>query len=225
LPSVLITGASRGIGLGLAHAFAARGWRVHAVCRDPARAAELRGLGVRIEALDVTDFAAIDALAARMRGQPIDALVANAGIAHRDTHLGGLNYAAWRAVLETNLLAPMKLAEAFLEHVLASRQRKIVAISSSLGSIARTTGDNYFYRTSKAALNMAYRSLAMDLEPRGATVLMLSPGYVDTDLTRDAGGPKVSIQTSAEGLAAAIEAAGPEDSGRFFRYTGETIDW
>ncbi|HTI67857.1 MAG TPA: SDR family oxidoreductase [Caulobacteraceae bacterium] len=225
MPTALITGASRGIGLGLTRAFCARGWSVVATCRDPAGAAELQALGVRVEPLDVTDFAAVDALAARLKGVAVDALVANAGIAHRDTALGSLDYAAWRRVLETNLIAPVKLAEAFLDHVLASDQRKIVGISSSLASVAATNGGNLFYRTSKTALNMAYRTLAMELQPRGATVVTLSPGYVDTDLTRDMGGAKVSVETSAQGLVRAIEALTPRDTGRFFRYTGETIPW
>lgn len=225
MPTVLITGANRGIGLGLARAFAARGWTVIATCRDPAGAGDLSALGVRVEALDVTDFDAVDALAARLGGVAIDVLALNAGIAHRDARLGHLDYPAWRGVLETNLIAPVKMAEAFLGHVLASDRKTIVAISSSLGSIARTTGGNGFYRTSKAALNMAFRSLAMELRPRGATVVMLSPGYVDTDFTRTEGGAKIAVETSATGLVAAIEALTPDDTGRFFRYTGEEIDW
>jgi NAD(P)-dependent dehydrogenase (short-subunit alcohol dehydrogenase family) len=224
VPTTLITGASRGVGLGLARAFQVHGWNVIATCRNPSGAAELQSLGVRVEALDVTDFSATDALARKLDGVAIDALVANAGVAHRDTRLGGLDYDALRRVFEINTIAPMKLAEAFLPHVLASGQRKIVGISSSLGSIGGSSGSgNYFYRISKAGLNMAYRSLAMDLKPQGATVVMMSPGYVDTDFTRGVPGTKVSVQTSAEGLVAAIEVLTLADAGRFFRYTGEEI--
>lgn len=225
MPTVLITGASRGVGLGLARAYAAHGWDVIATCRDPSGATELQGLGVRVEGLDVTDFAAVDALASKLQGVAIDVLLCNAGIPHRDAELGSYDYPALRQVMETNFVAPLKLLEAFLPHVLASDRKVVVGISSSLGSIGRAVGGNLFYRTSKAALNMAYRSLAMELKPQGVTVVMLSPGYVDTDFTAGVGGTKVSVDTSAQGLFAAIEGLTTADAGRFFRYTGEEIEF
>lgn len=232
MPRAFVTGANRGIGLALTQALLERGWTVTATCRRPDRASDLMDLAGRfeeqleVEVLDVDDFPAIEALAGRMRGVSIDVLVNNAGVAHRDTRLGALDYEAWRGVLEVNLLAPVRMAEAFLEHVAASEQKKIVSISSSLGSIAATTGDNYFYRTSKAALNMAMRSIARDLAPRGVIVAMLSPGYVDTDFTRGMSGPpKISAHESGQGLADAIQALTPEDSGVFKRFNGQPIDW
>ncbi len=230
-PTTLITGASRGIGLALTQALSARGWKVIAACRDPDAAQDLRALAaasdgaIRPAVLDVTDPISIAALVRRLDGAPLDVLVNNAGIAHRDTPFGALDYGAWMRVLEVNLLAPVRVTEALIGNLEAGRRRAVVAMASSLGSIARTTGGNYFYRTSKAALNMAMRSLAEDLKARGVTVAMLSPGYVDTDFTRGMGGPKVSVEESAEGLAKAIENLGPADSGRFFRYTGEDIEW
>lgn len=231
MPTALITGAGRGIGLSLTEALTARGWSVIAACRRPDEAEALARLAaaspdrVRLEALDVADADSVADLVRRLDGAPIDALINNAGIAHRDTRFGTLDYDAWRAVMEVNLIAPVRLTEALIDNVAASEQKKVVAISSSLGSIAATRGDNYFYRTSKAALNMAMRSLAKDLAPRGVTVAMLSPGYVDTDFTRGVAGPKISVRESGEGLAGAIEAMTPADSGRFYRYTGEPIDW
>ena len=231
MPTALITGAGRGIGLALTEALTARGWSAIAACRKPSGAEALARLAasasdrVRLEALDVADGASIAGLVRRLDRTPIDALINNAGIAHRDTRLGALDYEAWRAVLEVNLLAPVRVTEALIENVAAGEQKKVVAISSSLGSIAATRGDNYFYRTSKAALNMAMRSLAKDLAPRGITVAMLSPGYVDTDFTRGVAGPKISARESGEGLARAVEAMTPADSGRFYRYNGEPIDW
>lgn len=233
MPRALVTGANRGIGLALTEALLDRGWRVTATCRKPDSASDLSALAERfqarldVESLDVEDFDAIGVLAERMTGVTIDALVNNAGVTHRDTRLGTLNYAAWRAVMEVNLLAPMRMAEAFLEHVAASEQKKIVSISSGLGSIAATTGDNYFYRTSKAALNMAMRSVAMDLAPRGVIVAMLSPGYVDTDFTRGimSGPPKISVRDSGSGLADAIEALKFEDAGVFKRFNGLVLSW
>ncbi|WP_439634095.1 SDR family oxidoreductase [Glycocaulis sp.] len=231
MPRVLITGASRGVGLALAGVFAEQGWDVVATCREGAANSSLGELSrqyagqIRIETLDVSDAASLDALTGSLDGLPIDILVNNAGITHRDTQLGSLDYDAWRAVLDVNLLAPVRVTEALLENVLASDQKKIVAISSSLGSISRTSSGNYFYRTSKAALNMAMRSLAHDLKERGVTIALLSPGYVDTDFTRGVGGQKVSTAESAQGLFEAMTAMTIADSGRFFRYTGEDLDW
>lgn len=230
-PAALITGASRGVGLALTGALARRGWTIIATCRDPAGAEDLTDLAaacdgrIRMMALDVADPESIADLARGLDGAPVDVLVNNAGIAHRDTVFGSLDYDAWRRVMEVNLFAPMRVTEALIGNLEAGRRRAVVVLASSLGSIARTTGGNYFYRTSKAALNMAMRSLAEDLRPRDVTVAMLSPGYVDTDFTRGMGGPKVSVQDSAEGLARTIEALTPADSGRFFRYTGDDIDW
>lgn len=230
-PTALITGASRGIGLALTEALARRGWAVVATCRDPESARDLRRLAsdlggaIRLAALEVTDPASITALARDLNGAPLDVLVNNAGITHRDTPFGALDYAAWRDVMEVNLFAPLRVTEALIGNLEAGDRRAVVTLASSLGSIARTTGGNYFYRTSKAALNMAMRSLAQDLKPRGITVAMLSPGYVDTDFTRGMGGPKITVAESAQGLARAIEALGPADSGRFFRYTGDDIEW
>ncbi|MGY6663257.1 MAG: SDR family oxidoreductase [Glycocaulis sp.] len=231
MPRVLITGASRGVGLALAGVFAEQGWDVVATCREGAANSSLGELSrqyagqIRIETLDVSDAASLDALTGSLDGLPIDILVNNAGITHRDTQLGSLDYDAWRAVLDVNLLAPVRVTEALLENVLASDQKKIVAISSSLGSISRTSSGNYFYRTSKAALNMAMRSLAHDLKERGVTIALLSPGYVDTDFTHGVGGQKVSAAESAQGLFEAMTAMTIADSGRFFRYTGEDLDW
>lgn len=232
MPHALVTGAGRGIGFALTEAFAERGWEVTATCRAPEHASALRELAeahpglIQIERLDVADFAAIDDLAARV-SRPIDALVNNAGIAWRDARFGTLDYDAWRRVLEVNLMGPMRVAEAFLEQVAASEHRKIISISSSLGSISAATGGNYFYRTSKTALNMAMRNLAKDLASRGVIVSLLSPGYVDTDFTRAAvgGPPKISARDSGEGLVEAIIALTPEDAGRFQRFNGQTLDW
>lgn len=231
MPCVLITGAGRGIGLALAGVFAEQGWDVIATCRDGAANLPLGELSrqfpghIRIEALDVANAASVAAIRARLDGTSIDILVNNAGVTHRDTQLGSLDYDAWHAVLDVNLLAPVRVTEALLENVVASDQKKIVAISSSLGSISRTSSGNYFYRTSKAALNMAMRALAHDLKERGVTIALLSPGYVDTDFTRGVGGQKVSVRESAHGLFEAMTAMTIADSGRFFRYTGEDLDW
>lgn len=221
----LITGASRGIGLALTEILGRRGWEVVATCRDPAGAEKLQALAaslpVRIEPLDVCDFEAIDALAARLDG-PLDLLVNNAGISGR-TQLGTIDYPLWEEVLRTNVLAPMKMVEAFLPRLQASAAPKIVNLASSMGSIGGTSGGSYIYRSSKAAMHMAMRSLALDLRDTGIIVALISPGFVDTDFTRAARVPKISVGESAQGLAEAIERLGPEDNGRLFRFNGEAI--
>ena len=229
MPTVLITGAGRGIGLEMTRAFLARGHRVIAACRNPDGAAELRALSIgaalEIVAMDVAEPASVDRCATALAGVPIDILVNNAGVTHRDTRLGALDYDAWRKVLDVNLLAPVKVLEAFLPHLLAGEGRKAVAISSSLGSIGRAGGDNYFYRTSKTALNMAMRSIGVDLAPQGVMVAVVSPGFVDTDLTRGLAAPKISARESGEGLAAYIEGMTAEDARRFLRFNGDELPW
>lgn len=229
MSTVLITGANRGIGLEMTQAFLGRGHQVVATCRDPDRAEALRALGgeeaLEIRAMDVADAAAVKACAADLAGRPIDILVNNAGVAHRDTRLGALDYNAWRRVMDVNLLAPVKVLEAFLPNLLLGEGRKVVSISSSLGSIARAGGDNYFYRTSKAALNMAMRAIGHDLAAQGVLVAVVSPGFVDTDFTRGSNAPKISARESGEGLVAYIEGMTAEDSRRFLRFNGDELPW
>lgn len=231
MPTVLVTGASRGIGLELCRQYAALGWSVIATARDPAAAADLQALAkqdrdVRLEAMDVTDHPSVDRLAARLQDVPIDLLVNNAGIAARDMSLGKLDYAAIERVLATNFTGVLKVTEAFLEHVARSGLKRIVCISSTMGSIARTTGGNYAYRSSKVALNMAMRSIAKDLAPRGIYVGIISPGLVDTDFTRSQQTPmKIPVQQSVAGLVRMIEKLDAGNSGEFLRYSGETVPW
>ena len=231
MPTVLITGSSRGIGLALAREYAGRDWCVLATCRVPARASALQELAERrknvsVHALDVTDAASITALAEALRGTVIDVLYNNAGIGGRHIVFGAIDYSRWQEIMATNLLGPLRMAEAFVEHVSASRQKKIMSISSSLGCIARTTGGNMLYRTSKSALNMAMRSLAKDVAGRGITVGILSPGVVDTDFTADADMPfKIPADVSARGLADICDRYTLARSGSFMRYNGEELPW
>lgn len=234
--TVLITGANRGLGLEFASQYLADDWRVIATCRDPAEATALQDLqanynGLQIEALDVADFAAIDALAAELGGRPIDVLINNAGLfgpkRQPDNDLrqsfGHIDYDICADVLRVNALAPLKLAEALLGNVAASEQKKIVTISSRLGSITETDTGLYAYRTSKAAVNMAMATLANDVRDMGVTVITFSPGWVKTDM----GGPDANLE-AAESIAALrglIESCPPQRSGEFLDHTGEVIPW
>jgi len=229
MPQILITGANRGLGLALAQEYAARGWRVRATCRQPADADALKALAqnpqVSVHKLDVAAHDTIDALAAELEGEAIDVLCNNAGIGGGGKGLGELDYEHWAHVIAVNVLGAVKVSEAFLPHVRAGSEKKVVAISSSLGSISTTRGGNYAYRSSKAALNMAMRSLAMDLKESGVIATLLSPGIVDTDFTRGARMPKISAAESAAGLADTIARLGPDDAGAFIRYNSDVVPW
>ncbi len=223
MTTTLVTGASRGIGRGLVAALAERGHRVLACARDPKTvAAHPR---IEAHALDVTDPGSIAALAHTLSGRPIDLLINNAGIyGPREVTLGRLDYDAFRLVLETNTLGPVRLSEALLPNLRAGGGRRIVTVSSIMGSIASTQSPGaLFYRTSKAAVNMAMRVLAQELAPEGFVVVVVHPGWVRTDM----GGPQAAIDvaTSLAGLVRLVEGLRPAHNGRFFDYQGRELPW
>jgi NAD(P)-dependent dehydrogenase (short-subunit alcohol dehydrogenase family) len=223
MPTILITGANRGIGLEAARQFAAAGWTVHACCREPAKADALRKLkSVVLHALDVGDFAAIDALAAKLRGTAIDVLLNNAGRNAR-VEFGATDYERWAELFRVNTMAPMKLTEAFVDHIASSTKKLVINISSIMGSIASSDGKWYPYRSSKAALNMVGKCLAKDLAPRGITVLSVHPGWVRTDM----GGANAALspEDSVGGIKRLIEGATPAVNGRFYQYDGKELPW
>jgi NAD(P)-dependent dehydrogenase (short-subunit alcohol dehydrogenase family) len=231
MPTVLVTGANRGLGLEFARQYAADGWQVIAACRAPDAAADLQGLaadsGARIRVLEmnVADTASVRAAAAALKGEAIDLLLNNAGIGGPPgQQLGNLDYAAWARVLDTNTLGPMRVVEAFLENIAKGHLKRIVTITSAMGSIAdNASGGRYAYRSSKAAVNMVMKSLAIDLAPRGIACLMVHPGWVRTDM----GGPggKITPTESVRALRSLIDAFKPEDSGKFFNYDGKPYPW
>jgi NAD(P)-dependent dehydrogenase (short-subunit alcohol dehydrogenase family) len=193
MSSALITGANRGIGLEFARQYLAGGWQVYAACRDPDSASELRRLAdgsghkLKVVALDVTDPSSIKAAAAELDAQTIDLLINNAGVmGARDQTIGNIDYDAWAKVLDANTMGPMRVSEAFVDHVARSKRKLIVTLTSGMGSLAdNTSGGSIAYRSSKAAVNMVMRSLAIDLAPRGITCVVVNPGWVQTDM----GGP------------------------------------
>jgi NAD(P)-dependent dehydrogenase (short-subunit alcohol dehydrogenase family) len=231
MPTVLVTGANRGLGLEFARQYAAEGWQVVAACRAPNAANELQRLAaqsagrIRVLGMDVTDTASVRAAAAELKDEAIDLLLNNAGVGGpRNQRLGSLDYAAWARVLDTNTLGPMRVVEACLENVAKSRLKQIVTVTSGMGSIEdNTSGGSYAYRSSKAAVNMVMKSLAIDLEPRGITCVVMNPGWVRTDM----GGPsgKLSPAESIKALRSVISALRPEDSGKFLNHTGKPYPW
>lgn len=226
MPTLLITGANRGIGLELTRRYAADGWRIIATCRDPKDATALKAIrgDVTIEALDVTDYKAVDALAKKYDGQAIDLLLNNAGIyGNRDGALQVSDFDVYLKVLQVNSVAPMKLALAFLPHLKAGKAAKIATISSRMGSIGSGGGGSYVYRASKAAINAAMHNLALDLKSSGISVIVLHPGWVKTDMGGT--GADIDVQTSASGLQKVINSVAIRDTGKFFNYDGGEIPW
>ncbi len=239
-PVALVTGANRGIGLALSTVLADKGWRVIATCRDPEHADELKALSakhstVTIDRLDVTDVPALDALAARYRGQPIDVLINNAGILGDPDaqQLGRFDQKTFADVLLVNAYAPLRVAQAFLDNVAASRQKKIITLTSRAGSIAVVdqAHDHYFYRMSKSASNMSMRLLQNDVRPRGIVVGLISPGPVDTQMNREwrhGAPPPPSLQSPLQSAAAVvklIEQLTPARAAHAINYDGEELPW
>jgi NAD(P)-dependent dehydrogenase (short-subunit alcohol dehydrogenase family) len=217
MPTVLITGANRGIGLELARQYSADGWTVIATTR--ARSPELEALGVRVQTLDMRDFEAVVRF-----GESIDALdllIANAGTYGPRNPASAVDAEEWSQTFAVNTIAPFLLAQA----VIPAAQRsggKIVAISTRMGSIAdNESGGFVAYRSSKSALNSAWRSLAID-NP-SVTCAVLHPGWVQTRMGGEAA--PLSPEDSVSGMRRVIAGLGPEQSGGFFAYDGEEIPW
>jgi NAD(P)-dependent dehydrogenase (short-subunit alcohol dehydrogenase family) len=231
MTTVLITGANRGLGLEFCRQYAGQGWNVLACCRNPGQANGLIALGQRypsitIAALDVADFSQIDSLSQKLRDTRIDVLINNAGVYDdkRSNGFGQLDYQAWNNSLLINAQAPVKMAEAFLPHIKRSDKKLLVNISSLMGSIADNgSGGSMFYRTSKAALNAAMKSLSIDLRNQGIGVLILHPGWVQTDM----GGANALIdsKTSVSGMCAVIDDFTLAQSGAFINYDGKAMPW
>ena len=239
MPTILITGASRGLGLEFARQCAGEGWHVLACARDPSSATELAALArsfagrIDVHALDVTDHARIEALASGLAGTPIDVLLNNAGTMGREgfaekglaaQRFGATDYEDWLEVLRVNVLAPMKLAESFVEHVAASEQRRIVTLTSMMGSMGQNrVGGFYAYRSSKAAANAVMRSMGLDLRGRGIIALPLHPGWVRTGI----GGPRaeLDVATSVAGLRQVIAGLTLDDAGHFYQWDGRELPW
>lgn len=232
MKTTLITGANRGIGLEFCRQYAAEDWRVLACSRHPEKSDALKELAaqypvqIKIHALDVADHAQIERLALVLDDQSIDLLINNAGI-YPDSDkkgFGHTDYAEWMQAFRINTMAPLKMAETFARQIARSRQKAIVTITSKMGSIADNgSGGSYLYRTSKAAVNMVVKSLAIDLKPSGITAVVFHPGWVKTDM----GGPGalISAEQSVSGIRQVIDRLTLDDSGKFFGYDGQVIPW
>lgn len=237
MATILITGANRGLGLEFAKQYAADGWKVIACCRSPGAADELQQLAnenraVTVEKLDVSDYGQIEALGKKYDGVPIDVLLNNAGIIGPipiaenidRQNFGNMDYGVWEEVLRVNTFGPVKMAEVFLENVAASEQKKIVNISSTVGSITEMVILGIAYATSKSALNRAMTIVANEVKSRGVIVAMYCPGYVKTRM--DAFGfATVEIPDSIAALRPMIANLTIEQTGSYTGHDGRTIGW
>jgi NAD(P)-dependent dehydrogenase (short-subunit alcohol dehydrogenase family) len=232
MKTTLITGANRGIGLEFSRQYAADGWRVLACSRNPGKSDDLNKLAaqypefIKILTLDVSDHAQIEHLAQELFDESIDLLINNAGIYPKSgvNGLGHIDYAEWMQVFRINCMAPLKMAETFATQLARSEHKIFVAITSKMGSIAdNSSGGSYLYRSSKTALNMVVKSLAVDLQSAGITSVVIHPGWVKTDM----GGPNalISIEQSVSGMRQVISSLLRADSGKFFSYNGQEIPW
>ncbi|MBZ0184510.1 MAG: SDR family oxidoreductase [Melioribacteraceae bacterium] len=228
---VLITGANRGIGLGLVRHCLKRKDRVFAACRTPNRAAELQTLckdnpgQLSLHTLDVRDSDQIEALHRDISTQVdgLDVLINNAGIYYRGLSLGELTAERSLETLHVNAVAPMIITQSLMDLLIASKNGKVVNLSTGMSSITSSPVGAYDYRASKAALNMYTRVLAQDMRPFGVIAIVINPGWVKTDMGGQ--GATISAEESARGIMKVVDALRPQDSGKFFQWDGTEHVW
>ena len=226
MPTVLVTGANRGLGREFVRQYAADGWRVHGTAKSQPGLVSLKAepgvVGAHLA--NMANAPSAKALRASLANESIDLLILNAGVYQpRDTAFGATDYGAWQEVMATNVLGPMLVVEALAENVAKSELKRIVMISSRAGSMAETHGREYIYASSKAALNSIARSCSGLLRDRQICVVAVSPGWSRTNM----GGPEAPLapETAISSLRKVINRLTLRDTGRFLDYTGEEIPW
>jgi len=230
MPTVLVTGVNRGLGLEFVKQYSQRGYTVIGTCRNPADAAEASSLAeiadnIHLLPLDVSSAESIQSLAASLAGRALDLVVLNAGVMGKaSSKLGELEQADFMHSMCVNTVAPALLIQALVDNLRLGELKTVVALSSVLGSIAgNSDGGLYSYRASKAGLNAVVKSAATDLKSEGITVVAMHPGWVQTDM----GGQNATITTpvSVSGMLQVIDGLGLDDSGRFVVYDGGELPW
>ena len=223
-PTVLITGANRGIGLEYASQYKAKGFKVIGTARTPAEAKELKAMGVEVLPLDVTKPKSVEQLAKSLSGRAIDILINNAGYFDRqDTSIDKVDFNVLERTFSVNTLGPLRVTQALMENLRKGKMKKIINMSSVLGSIERSSGRWYAYRGSKTALNQFTRILSVELKSEGFIVVSVHPGWVQTDM----GGENATytVKESVTGLVKVIDNLKPADNGKFYAFNGEPIAW
>ncbi len=233
-PTVLITGANRGLGLGLVRAYLEDDWDVIAVSRSlSAELDKIANPQLSVQLCDLTDDNDLAGLAATLGEEPLDVLINNAGrmarsgsVASEDSQqgFGHFDRALWHDMFDINLFTPMQLAELLAGNLAQAERGRIVTISSMLGSMElNSSGGIYAYRASKAGVNAIMKSMSIDLADRGIIAIAQHPGWVRTDM----GGPgaDIDIETSVNGMKSVIDGLTPEDSGKLLSYDGSVMPW
>ena len=220
MKTILITGSNRGIGLELSRQFKDKGYQVLAVCRQSSEA--LDALGVEVfSGCDVSSSDDLNTLKAQLSGRQIDVLLNNAGVLATNS-LGGIDYDSVKWQFAINAVAPLQVTETMLP--LMTSGGKVAIVTSRMGSMAdNDSGGQYGYRMSKAAVNMAGKSLSVDLKPKGIAVGLLHPGYVKTDMTGHNG--LIDTVESANGLVNIIGQLNLDNSGGFWHTNGDSLEW
>ena len=232
MKTTLITGANRGIGLEFSRQLAEDGWCVLACSRDLEKSDALNKLAaeyperITLYALDVIDHGQIERLSQTLANKPIDLLINNAGVFPdiNDRSFGQTDYDSWAHAFLVNTMAPLKMAEEFIAQITQSSRKTIVTITSKMGSVADNgRGGSYIYRSSKSAVNMVIKSIAIDLKSNNIISVLLHPGWVRTDM----GGPSglISVEQSVSGMLSVIREVTSADSGKFIAYDGQIIPW
>ncbi|MBT3993894.1 MAG: SDR family NAD(P)-dependent oxidoreductase [Gammaproteobacteria bacterium] len=237
MKTVLITGGNRGLGLEFVKQYSQLGYKIIVTCRNPNEAKELNTLkensktDIKIHTLDVTNHEEIDLLSKSLSNKPIDIIINNAGIIGpfpifehiEKQRFTTMDYTVWEKVLRTNLFGPVKISESFLENIKNGQEKKIIFISSTVGSINEGKESAYAYATSKTALNKAISLMAENLKNENIHVLALCPGYVKTRM--NAGGANLETDESIKGMIKQIDSLDESNTGTFIRYNGELITW
>ncbi len=238
MSTILITGANRGLGLGLVEEYAKDGWKIIATSRNPNNSDELLELAnknennIEILQLDVEDLKSISDLSQVLQNTPIDVLANVAGYYGKKIvsepgglqEFGSTDYEDWQRIIKVNIFGPMKICETLINNIELGNDKKIITLSSIIGSIGgNDQGMMYAYRVSKAGVNAIMRSMAIDLKDKGIICIPLHPGWVRTDM----GGPNADIdtKTSVEGMKRVIDSLSIKDSGRYMVYDGSELPW
>ena len=222
--NVLITGANRGIGLEFARHYKERGYTVIGTARNLDQATELKALGVRVELLDVADASSIAALKQRLANVPLDIVINNAGVLEgKNATLETLNFDDFAKSFAINSTAPIRVTQALLPNLRAGKQKKIINITSQLGSIQDNSGGYYPYRASKAALNQLTKTMSLELEKENFICIVMHPGWVKTDM----GGPMAPItpKQAVQAMLTIIDGLDKSSNGRYLDLHGNSIPW
>ena len=223
MKNILITGANRGIGLELTKKLAKQN-QIFATTRTMSSDDELHSIeNTNVYQLDLLDDKSMDELIHRLDEVPIDLVINNAGIFH-DEQFNGLNHDLWLDEMKVNAISPISLTHRLKNNLVNGKDKKVVFISSQMGSIDDNySGNYYFYRSSKAALNASAKSISIDWKDDGISVLILHPGWVQTDM----GGKtaKITVEESVSGMIDLINNHNLKDTGAFLNYSGRKMEW